>query len=156
MHHTKAQMEIMRLLASNEETVSKLYRLFAKKFKAERQFWNILSKEELIHASWIKKLFPEVKKGELSFNQDRFKSEIIKNSIDYVTKEIKRFKKEDLSLKDALSVAMDIEITLTESKFFQIYEADSPKLKQLLQALQDAFLGHRAKLEEMLQKTSRA
>ena len=95
MSNAKEEMEIMDLLAKNEEVISGLYKFFSEKFSSERLFWKTLAQEELIHAGWIKKLFPEAGKGELSFNRDRFDVGVIKRSIEYVTKQLSRFKNED-------------------------------------------------------------
>lgn len=152
MKHNREQIKVMELLAKNEEIVSQLYELFKKKFPAYRKFWNSLSKEELIHAGWIKKIYPEVESGKFTFNKDRFSIKLIQNSIDYVADKIVKFKRKHLSFREALEAALEIEITFPESKFYEVYDTDSKKLKRLLTALRDAFEKHRDKLLDVMQE----
>ncbi|UCC94759.1 MAG: hypothetical protein JSW40_08100 [Candidatus Omnitrophota bacterium] len=156
MDQKEEQKKVIELLAQNEEAVSQLYKLFAKRFPSHNQFWAVLSLEELEHASWLRKLYSCLERGDLSFNKERFAIDTIKRSLSYIDKQLVRFEDEQLSIKDALSVAMDIEITLIESKFFQVYEADHEELKQVLRALEEAFLEHRNRLEEMMEKVTKS
>ena len=47
---------------------------------------------------------------------------------------------------------MNIEQSQIESKFFEVYEADSVELKQVLLFLERAFMKHRDRLKEELGK----
>lgn len=144
------QKEIVELLARNEETISKVYKIFADKFPNDKQFWQILSQEELIHASWIRKLHVGIEDGKPAFNEGRFATGPIKESVDYMNGQIHEFKTQNLSSRRALSTAMEIENTPIESKFYEVYTTDSEILKQLLSSLEQAFLDHRDRIEEKI------
>ncbi|MBN2120822.1 MAG: hypothetical protein JW734_07195 [Candidatus Omnitrophica bacterium] len=146
------QKEIIELLASHEEIIAKLYKTYAEKFPANKQFWTVLHLEELDHASWIRRLFPRIEEGVLSFNENRFKAKIIKESFEHVEELIRLVQTKELTLMQALATGIDIEQSLIESKFFEVYESDSHELKQLLLSLQEAFLEHSARLKEALKK----
>ncbi|MDD4954529.1 MAG: hypothetical protein PHP17_00605 [Candidatus Omnitrophica bacterium] len=155
MKDSQEQIKVMELLAKNEEMAGKLYELFKMKLPAHGKFWNSLAKEELVHASWIRKIYPEVKTGRLTFNKDRFSPRLIQNSINYLERKISQSRKRKISFQKALEAALEVEITFPESNFFKVYDTDSRKLKQLLNALKDAFGEHRDKLLDMLHENRR-
>lgn len=152
MRSNKECIKIIELLAKNEEKAGQLYELFKIKFPAQNKFWNSLAKEELVHASWIRKIYPEVESGKFTFNKERFSPRLIQNSIDYLERKISQSKKRKISFQKALETALEVEITFPESNFFKVYDTDSRKLKQLLNSLKDAFCEHRDKLLDMLHK----
>ncbi|MFH1771656.1 MAG: hypothetical protein ABH872_02465 [Candidatus Omnitrophota bacterium] len=146
------QRETMELLAQNEEAASQLYKVCCEKYPKYWEFFETLCKEELVHASWIRRIYPEIDKGNLEFDKGRFKQEAILASIECARLQARRLINHEISLTEALKAAMDIENNSIESNFYEIYEADSGQLKDLLRALKDAFLEHRKRLEDMLDK----
>ncbi len=148
------ETKVLDLLIQHEESISVFYGILSHKFPAQHQFWQILSEEELIHSSWIKKLYPKVKQGHLQFDINKFNIDTIAKSLAHVEEQIGRFKNEDLSEEEALSTAMYIETLPIESKFFEVYSADSPQLTELLRSLEEAFTEHRDKIKAVLDKNS--
>ncbi|MBU2044154.1 MAG: hypothetical protein KJ619_02855 [Candidatus Omnitrophica bacterium] len=146
------QITIAGLLVKNEEAVSELYKIMARKFPFKREFFMALSQEELIHASWISNFYPEFENGSLKFNQDKLSQEIIQKHIDKVEAAVREFKAKKLSLVDALSVALDIEMTLAEANFFEIKQSDPQTIQGLLQSLKDAFILHSSRIKEELEE----
>lgn len=149
----KAEKNVIRLLQEHEEIISDLYKVFARKFPGYKRFWTAMSLEEQIHAGWIKKIYPSVKSGKVKLSSDRFKVSTLTRSLRHVRSEIARFQKtRSLSMAQALSTAIDIENFPMESKFFEVYSTDSQEFETLLQSLNDAFLEHRNRLLDVLEK----
>ncbi|MBU2265473.1 MAG: hypothetical protein KJ977_00350, partial [Candidatus Omnitrophica bacterium] len=65
---------------------------------------------------------------------------------------VREFKAKKLSLVDALSVALDIEMTLAEANFFEIKQSDPQTIQGLLQSLKDAFILHSSRIKEELEE----
>jgi hypothetical protein len=150
MSSENAARDIIELLAAHEEAIGELYSMFAARFPSHREFWNVLSAEEQLHASWIRHLYKALGRGDVRLSPDRFEPDFIKQSLGYIAGETERFKNQDLSLKDALSAGVKIETTPVESRFFEVYDSDDDTLKDLLRALKEAFIDHRNRLQNML------
>jgi hypothetical protein len=149
----KSKKNIVELLEEHELIIAALYKLFAQKFPDYKRFWTTMALEENIHASWIKKIYPLVKSGKIKLSENKFKRSTVKRSLRHVQQEIKKFKKsKTMAIAQAISTAIDIENFPMESKFFDIYSTDSQELETLLQSLRDAFIEHRNRLLEALEK----
>ena len=149
------QSEVIELLAQHEETVAEIYKAYAEKLPDKKHFWTVLHLEELDHAAWIRRLKQKVEEGFIYFNEERFKTETIRTSLDYLKEILSKVKKEKVNLKHALSTGMDIESSLIESKFYEVYETDDHEFRQLLSALAGAFKEHHDRLKDALEKTKK-
>jgi len=121
----KHQAKVIELLAQHEETIAELYKTYAEKFPSKKQFWTVLHLEELEHASWIRRLRPKIDEGLVAFNEERFNIKTIQTSLNYLTELLSKAKSQRLQLTEALSAGLDIEESLIESKFYEVYETDS-------------------------------
>lgn len=130
------QEEIIQLLIQNELILNELYSIYVKKFPEEEYFWNRIASDEIDHANWIKELYIKVKTGGIYFNEKRFNPEALKTYFDYVNSKKESVKEKDLSLLLALSTAYDLEKSLIERKYFEVFEHDSIELKNLLLRLE--------------------
>ncbi|MEI8350222.1 MAG: hypothetical protein WCI77_08725 [Candidatus Omnitrophota bacterium] len=152
MDTIKRQMMTVERLAQHEETISALYALFSRQFIFHQQFWHILSLEELVHASWIRKLYPQVADKNVQFDTDRFALSGIEKSLTSIKKYIVRAKRKKISLRKALEIALTLEDSVIESRFFSIYKTDTKIIRQLLEALSQAYVEHRERLKKFLQE----
>jgi hypothetical protein len=124
--------EIIEALAQNELNVAELYRKYAAKFTEHKDFWRNLAIEELNHAAKLRTLTGV--KVELK-TKDRFNIIAIKNFSKHVLVESDPVKVNNSSLINALSTALNIEQSLIEHKYFEVFESDSIELKQVLLSL---------------------
>ncbi|MBG7616793.1 MAG: hypothetical protein IZT57_00275, partial [Chloroflexi bacterium] len=65
-------MDMLEILAQNEEKISQLYDVFAKQYPPYKGFWAELSQDEKEHAEWIRKIIPQVKSGKVKLDSGRF------------------------------------------------------------------------------------
>ena len=137
------------MLAKNEEAIGQLYKAYAEKFVAYEDFWLKLSGEEMGHANWIRGLRSKIEEGSVYLNKDRFKKEAIQKLLDYINGELANLQKQERSLRDALTIALNIEIDLIERKYFEILEEDSLELKDVFSRLLDANKNHRDRVEKV-------
>ena len=133
------QSQIIELLANNEEAVQKLYLLYATKYPESKEFWSKLAQEEAGHAFMIRNLELEAtnKPGKVLFKPDRFTPEAIQSSINYINQLIKEFPDKNYPLITALSLAMQIEQSLIEKKYFEVVEGDDIVLQNTLNTLRN-------------------
>ncbi|MBM3255431.1 MAG: hypothetical protein FJZ08_03945 [Candidatus Omnitrophica bacterium] len=127
------QLAVLEGLAKNEEAVALLYETYSRQFQNTKEFWEQLALEEIAHAAAIRSLHPLIKSGAIGFDQDRFNMQAIGFFHNYVGELINKAQGKDLVW--ALSVAMDLEESLIERKFFTVFKTDSQQLKYILNKL---------------------
>ena len=150
----RSQIEEIEALALHEETIGDLYTAFANRFPDDREFWAELSDEEYAHADWVRALAGRVEGGELTINEGRFSTKALENSMNYIKGWIKQAESEEITLLYALSIAKDIENALLDKNFFEVFEADSEDMANVLNALIEASGEHRDRVLEKLDEVS--
>ena len=143
-------------LATNEESIAKLYRGYADAFPILREFWSSLASEEIGHASCIRSLGRQIGTPSLFMDGDRFNAIAIQTFTDYLDRELSRLSTEEIPLIEALSITLYIEQSLIESRFFELFRADSAELQYILAKLRDETLAHRNRAQETLEKHKQA
>ena len=144
------QIKTIEMLAKSEETMSKLYTVYAEKFPDMHSFWSALSADELDHSEWIHKLSYKMQEGAVYFSEGRFKIDDIRALLDLTEDALAQSQKQEMSSEDSLALALYIEQTLMERKFFEVFETDSGELRQTLFDLDNAVRQHREKIEKAL------
>lgn len=139
---------IIELLIRNEESVSELYLAYAYKYKECSEFWSGLALEEKGHADCIRELVNKVKEGGMHIEPGRFNKEAIESFTKYVKGESERARKEQMPLITALSIALSVEQSMIERKFFEIFDTDSAELKLVLHDLTSSTNEHIKRVEK--------
>ena len=116
------QNQIIQELINHELSLNKLYGVYAEKFPEYKDFWEKIAQEETQHAAWIKGLDSKIQENTVLIDKDRFNTQMIQTSTVYVHSQIASALQHNLKLINALSIAVDIEQTMLENKFFQVFE----------------------------------
>lgn len=140
--------EIIEAMARNEEAVSRLYEVYAEKFPAQKAFWSGLAADETTHAAWIRSLQAKMKEGALAINRDRFKIQPVRAFSAYLEREVATAREPGMSPINALSVALYIEESIIEQRYFEVFTADAPELKRVLSDLAVSTKGHLERVRE--------
>ena len=148
----KKASSILDKLASNEESIAKLYREYADAFPVLRSFWSSLASEEVDHASCIKSLGSQIGTLPVFMDEGRFNAIAIQTFGDYLDRELSRLNEQEIPLIEALSITLYIEQSLIESKFFEVFKTDSAELQRTFAELRDETLAHRNRAKETLEK----
>jgi rubrerythrin len=138
----KKRPDLLRSLAENEEAIGVLYREYASRFPDYDSFWLGLSADEKEHAGWIRMLSSTIDQGGLFVNQSRFSEQAILSYLDYLQRELAKVRQGDTTLLNALAITLYIEESLIEKKYFEVFESDAPRLKQVLENLAAATRNH--------------
>ena len=152
LNHDKKASNLIDKLAANEEYVGRLYKEYAEIFPILREFWIGLALEEANHASWLKKLNASISSGSIFIAEGRFNIFAIQTFMDYLVAELARVQKNGVSLIEALSITSDIEQSLIESKYFEVFKTDSAEIQHILKKIRDETLAHRNKAKDELEK----
>jgi rubrerythrin len=140
--------EVLDAMAKNEEAVSRLYQAYADRFPDQKAFWSGLVAEETSHAGWIRGLQTKMREGSLAVNRDRFKIQPVRGFSAYLERELVSAREPGMSPINALSVALYIEESLIEQRYFEVFAADAPELKRILADLAAATKTHLEKVRE--------
>lgn len=141
--------DIIEMLAKNEEAVAWLYSAYADRFPGYKDFWSGLAVEEIDHADELRKLCEIAGRGSLYIKEGRFNTTAIGNFSSYLERESEPDRVKASSLVNALSVALSIEESMIEHKFFDVFEADSAELKHVLLKLANETKRHLEQLRQM-------
>ncbi|MCK5811368.1 MAG: hypothetical protein KAG94_00580 [Clostridiales bacterium] len=145
-------VKIIELLIEYEMTISKLYDVCAKNFPELEFFFRELSNEEIIHASIIKGVSDKIDNKTIFLNEKRFHPRPVEISIEYAQNITKRIAEGDLDLIGALSLAYDIESSVIESQYYQVFAGKSAEFNRYLKQVRDESSGHRKRIRDMKQK----
>jgi rubrerythrin len=135
-------IETVDLLTENEMAVARFYRLCAGRFAALRDFWSGLADQEEDHGKWIQMLKTEIKEGGAEYHPEKVNPIAVQSSIKYLNEQSARVEKGELSLVNALSIAVNIERSVFESRVFDAFSGYSQAAKKLLADLKQALLNH--------------
>lgn len=154
------QQKAIEALILNMETIGELYKLYAVKFPMHNEFWILLASEATDQVNWIHKLQNEIKNGSVyfntdKFNVDRFNIDAIQSVLKYLQQKIAEIKDEEIDMVSASALALDIEKSILEKKFFDIFEVDSTELKHLFLDLAEISKKRRDKIEKLLEEEKR-
>jgi hypothetical protein len=141
-------VDLLDMLAEHELTLERLYEVYAEKLPKWGDFWSELAAEESEHEQMIRALKLKVEQGSIVCQPGRFSVEALKNSLDYVRGELARARALPVELAEALSTARDLEDSLIERHFFDVFEDDSEELTKTLQLLAARTSAHRSRALE--------
>ena len=119
-----------------EETLCKIYRLFAERFPADRELWSRMAQEEMTHAKWVRDLSRHLEDGSVFLGKDRVAEEGIQVFLAYAEDRFKEAQAERLPFRHALDMALDLESSLLERKLYQVFKTDSEAMEQTLKDME--------------------
>lgn len=140
--------EIIQLLIDNEMALNSLYLMYARLFPAEENFWKKIAGEEADHAGFIAALNADIQTGKAYLNESRFDPGMLRMVTDYVSTEMKSAESSQPALIQALSVSLDLEKSMLERKYFEVFKEDSNAVQQLLNKLRAATEQHVAYIKQ--------
>jgi rubrerythrin len=150
MSRRKAVMEAIEGLVEIEETLFRIYKVFAERFPAHRDMWSRMAEEEEGHAKWIRHLYAKVEHGSVRLGEDHFRAEGIQTFLDYANQRLGEAQTEKLPFLHALDMALDLESGLLEREFFRIFDADSEAMQQAFEDMQRQIRDHTERLRKAL------
>ena len=128
--------QLVELLAQHERAIGRLYSLYASNIPAYKRLFDDLSAQEEGHAQLLEELCTAVSEGELCCLVDRFNPMAVRTALAYVEQQIEQCRVDShIAPKQALSVARDMENSLIESRWFEVFDGDAPRLKETLEQL---------------------
>lgn len=144
------QKKIIELYLKQELQLARLYNIFAAKFPTHADFWTSLTKEELKHAEWLKKLYLAEKKELVAFSEGKVKTYTLKAIDEHIEKIIQRAENDAIDLKSAMAYTLDFERSLIEKEVFSHFKAIDQKVHGVMSKLEEQTKDHIGRAEEMM------
>lgn len=117
--------ELITLLAQHEKGLHDLYFAYAELFPGHREFWLGLADDEAMHAEMVEELAARTTGWTVTSDEVRFRPAAVSKAIDYVSREIAHAKGKGLTYGEALSIAVFLENSVVESRFYEAF-ANAP------------------------------
>ena len=149
MNNTDKKNEMIELLAENEESIARLYTAYSRKFPDYREFWREIAEEEKKHSRWMRSL-QAYTDDILSFNEGRIKPELMRISLTYLENKLKEAATEEMTIADALTIALELETNMIERNYFKLFHGDSDELKSIFQNLESDTQKHTNRVRNTL------
>lgn len=147
--------DVLELMKSYELILKDLYALFAVKIPADKEFWKKLSEEENKHAYWLEVLGVNMQKKGISINDDsRFNAPLIKISIKHAQEALADFGRTEVNAFDALTFASDMENSMIEKKFFEVFYGINDDFDRVMKLLKEETIKHNQRIQEKLEECS--
>lgn len=136
-----------RLLAEHEQAAADLYASLADLIESSSTFWTAMAKEELHHRRLIEGVEEKFHSGEWRFKRPRFLTSTILHSVESVGARQKDVEKNGISMRDALKLALELESTMVECRFFEVLDGDTAEMMSVLESLAADSRAHLQRLQ---------
>jgi rubrerythrin len=144
---TPTQERTLKEMIGLVRAIRDLYKMYAGKLPRSREFWIALASEENEHANMLVALKGQIEKGYVTCTDSRFSKWGIEKMLKYVMHSTTFVG--ELDLDKALSVALEIERTLLERRFYSCYDSDSDDIKRILRGLESQTENHLRRIKKV-------
>jgi len=134
-------------MAEFERVIGALYKIFAEKLPRHEEFWKKLSAEEEEHAQWLESFTDLEEAGTASIRTLEFSMREVEEGLDFVKKEFESAKRRDFDAGRAVDIALLVERSILERKFYKIVGSPSDGVRALLESLDRGAREHLARIE---------
>jgi rubrerythrin len=143
--------KLIPLLIEHEIAIRTLYRKYAKKFPELQKFWTQLSNEEQEHAQMLQSL---KRKAPLKSEDKRMNINIqsVQTALMFCRNEITGANRVK-DIEEALSIAKNIENTIIEKKFFEIFHKYPAEVEGVFKRIEESTRQHFVRIQSMFEKT---
>ncbi len=138
----------IQLLTENEKLVCELYELLGEKFPEYKVFWDSIAQDEKKHVEFLS----EISDKDSSVNEKVLHYKTVQDLIDHIKTTIEKVRKsKDLTMKQAVLEALNIENSIVELKFFEPFKSEESnrETRNSIELIEKDTKGHYQKLKEM-------
>lgn len=144
-----AQDRILQELAACESLVADLYSLYKERQPNMAELWDKLSREERQHARLIEGVRNDLTQGELMNELGQFNLENIQHLCDYIRTRIDEARSCTPSHQEAVDIALSIEASIIDSRFFDFVHSNGSSFQQAASQLAHETKHHIQMIQDM-------
>lgn len=138
----QAQDEILQCLEECEHTIGALYSVYSEAYPEMAPFWGGLAEEESKHGRLLKSVRCELRNGSLLSGLDHFRKDSVQHLIDYVKARIAEAETAPPKKKQAVAIALSIESSIIDTRFFDFAKSDGTSFKAVANQLKHETKNH--------------
>lgn len=146
MNDSELDAKKIEVLGEHQEAIGNLYHIYSERSPDLSLFWSQLADDKFRHVIWIHSLLDGVRQGKVRLDRNRFQMEAIRAAFQFVRRQISSARKRSGSFPQTFPVALSIETTILDKKFFEAFESDLPELRELTCKLLEETKEHLKKL----------
>jgi rubrerythrin len=133
MQDTQKILAVLKEIETLENTISDFYAVCSRVYQDTSKMWRDLSEEEKKHAGYVKEIINAIEKEPQKFTADcKFTIETVRTVISGVKERIEQVKNKEISERQALFIAKDIEYSSLEKNFCNIVHSPDPQHKNII------------------------
>ncbi|MBN2429758.1 MAG: hypothetical protein JXK94_15595 [Deltaproteobacteria bacterium] len=114
--------KLLTALRDNEVALSRLYQQFAATFAEDAEFWDRLSYQEISHSEDIDQLRQLTEQEILPLGKSTLRTQAVLTSIEYISNLVEECRAGRIPKKRAYALALDLENSLIEKKFLDVFD----------------------------------
>jgi len=145
------QEQALTFLAEHEKAIGGLYQVFADSFPEHAAFWSGCAEEEFRHAAIIRNMQALAAKGAICLT-GRFNAAAVKTSLSYIDQQTAMAQSRAMQARQAFAIALNIESSLLENRYFEMFSAASPEFQKMQRTILDETVKHRRMIQAALEK----
>lgn len=126
----QSQDRILQKLALCEKTIGELYERYGNCHPDMADFWRNLATEEQTHGDLLEQVRADLKEGELMRGLGHFKEQTIQDRIRFVREKITEAQQEPPSKERAVAIALSIESSIIDSRFFEFAKSNGSEFQK--------------------------
>ncbi|MHB9024259.1 MAG: ferritin family protein [Armatimonadota bacterium] len=146
MNNTQQSLAILTRLMMHEEGIQYFYEECANQFPEHDDFWLKLAREERGHVESLRSLTPLIEEEKITVPEAESVLAVLDEYLQYLTKQSDILNNSTLSVLPVISMALDMEESLLEKRFFTYLSGEAPELQNLIQGMLADTLGHAGRL----------
>jgi hypothetical protein len=151
MEDPKAILKTMDMLAQLELAISEFYQTCADSWKTQEEFWSSLALAEVKHSHYIREIADLFSKSPGNFYRGRpFHPAAVSTVKSGIKNNIQKLKNGEIKENHLLFIALDIEESILESKYFDFLKSDDPRLQHLVMEIMNQTRHHKKMLENKI------
>jgi hypothetical protein len=144
MTEARHSLSMMAMLVIHEDLVAQLYEAYAQLLPEYEGFWSQLVREEVQHTNLLCSVGgKDVSKRDLTLKG-------LDTSLEYMKVLLANAQRQNMSIRMALSTALQVENSLIEKKLFEVYEGDDAELRSVFSNVTQGTYTHIARIEKAL------
>lgn len=142
-------LEVLKAISDLEEAIAKLYRYFSEIREPEKAFWLGLEKDEQKHAQMAQEITQMVADRKFfCLPSGSFNGTAVTSLRNFVERHQRKLQKQEIptDFKSLLSIAWNIEYSLGEMNYTQLFSVAEGELESLLRLIAEETTAHRSAL----------
>ncbi len=155
-HSVEELLQVLKAMQGVEIAMSVLYKICAKTWQQDSEFWLSLSNEEVKHSENVKMLSHIIRDrigSEANFQSHRpFTLNSVQSFVSGIIDAMEKVRQGNISKKRMLAIALDIERSALERRYSELVKTDDVEYQTISKSIDTETQIHRDRIEKKLKE----